>query len=61
MNTDFVVVELQQGTSQWLAWRHNGIGSSEALAIMGENRFESASMLLQKKCGPCDSGDVYLV
>ena len=52
MNTNFVVVELQQGTSQWLAWRHNGIGSSEASTIMGENRFESASMLLQEKRGP---------
>ena len=47
MNTDFVVVELQQGTSQWLAWRHNGIGASAASTIMGENRFERASMLLQ--------------
>ena len=52
MNTNFVVVELQQGTSQWLAWRHNGIGASEASTIMGENRFESASMLLKKKRGP---------
>ena len=52
MNTDFAVVELQQRTSQWLAWRHNGIGASEASTIMGENRFESASMLLQKKRGP---------
>ncbi|MQF70352.1 hypothetical protein FIM12_08485, partial [SAR202 cluster bacterium AD-804-J14_MRT_500m] len=52
MNTNFVVVELQQGTSQWLAWRHNGIGSSEASTIMGENRFERASKLLQEKRGP---------
>jgi len=52
VNTNFVVVELQQGTSQWLAWRHNGIGASEASTIMGENRFESASMLLKKKRGP---------
>ena len=52
MNTKCVVVELQQGTSQWLAWRHNGIGSSQASTIMGENRFESPSMLLQEKRGP---------
>ena len=52
MNTNFVVVELQQGTSKWLAWRHNGIGSSEASTIMGENRFQRASSLLQKKRGP---------
>ena len=52
VNNSFVVVELQQGTRQWLTWRHNGIGSSEASTIMGENRFESASMLLQEKRGP---------
>ena len=51
MNTNFVVVELEQGTRQWLAWRQNGIGASEASTIMGENRFESASKLLEEKRG----------
>ena len=51
MNANFIVVELQQGTSEWLAWRHNGIGGSDASTIMGENRFASASMLLQEKRG----------
>ena len=49
---DFVVVELQQGTSEWLAWRHNGIGASDASTIMEENRFQSPSGLLQQKRGP---------
>jgi putative phage-type endonuclease len=54
VNANFVVVELQQGTSQWLAWRHNGIGSSEASTVMrwGERRSKTASKLLQKKRGP---------
>jgi putative phage-type endonuclease len=52
VNTEFLVIELQQGTSQWLAWRHKGIGASEASTIMGENRFKSASTLLQEKRGP---------
>ena len=52
MDTHFALVEVQQGTSEWLAWRHKGIGASEASAVMGENRFESASMLLKKKRGP---------
>ena len=52
MDTKCFVIELQQGTHQWLVWRHNGIGSSEASTIMGENRFESALMLLQQKRGP---------
>lgn len=54
MNVNFVVVELEQGTSQWLAWRHNGIGASEASTVMrwGESRSKTASKLLQKKRGP---------
>ena len=51
MNTNFTLVELEQGTSEWLAWRHNGIGASEASTIMGENRFQSTSVLLQEKRG----------
>ena len=54
MNVNFAVVELEQGTSQWLAWRHNGIGASEASTVMrwGESRSKTASKLLQKKRGP---------
>ena len=52
MNANFIVVELQQGPSEWLAWRHNGIGGSDASTIMGENRFESPSGLLHQKRGP---------
>jgi putative phage-type endonuclease len=54
VNVNFVVVELEQGTSQWLAWRHNGIGASEASTVMrwGESRSKTASKLLQKKRGP---------
>jgi putative phage-type endonuclease len=52
MNTShFTVVELQQGTAEWLEWRHNGIGASDASTIMGENRFKSAAQLLQEKRG----------
>ncbi|HEX7261674.1 MAG TPA: YqaJ viral recombinase family protein, partial [Luteolibacter sp.] len=43
---------LEQGTTEWLTWRHEGIGASEASTIMGENRFESAASLLHKKCSP---------
>ena len=48
----FTIVELQQGTAEWLEWRHNGIGASDASTIMGENRFKSAAQLLQEKRGP---------
>jgi putative phage-type endonuclease len=52
MNSDFVIVELQQGTQEWLEWRHKGIGASDASTVMGENRFKSAAELLQEKRQP---------
>lgn len=51
-NPKFVVVDLEQGTREWLEWRHNGIGASDASTIMGENRFSSAAALLREKRGP---------
>ena len=48
----FNVVELQQGTREWLEWRHNGIGASDASSVMGENRFKSTAQLLQEKRAP---------
>lgn len=48
----FTIVELEQGSQEWLAWRHKGIGASEAPAIMGENPWKSADDLLQEKRGP---------
>jgi putative phage-type endonuclease len=47
----FTIVPLQQGTDDWREWRHNGIGASDASAIMGENRFKSVAQLLQEKRG----------
>jgi putative phage-type endonuclease len=48
----YVIVELQQSTTEWREWRHNGIGASDASTIMGENRFKSAAQLLNEKRGP---------
>jgi putative phage-type endonuclease len=58
LNANFFIVrqfaggELEQGTKEWLEWRHEGIGASEAATVMNENRFESASALFQKKWNP---------
>ena len=52
MTTEFSLVDLEQRTTEWLTWRHKGIGASDASTIMGENRFESPSSLLQQKRGP---------
>jgi len=51
MNTAYTVVNLQQGTNEWLEWRSNGIGASDAPAIMGENPWKSPAYLLSEKLG----------
>ncbi len=44
-------ITLEQGTAEWLAWRTQGIGASEAPAILGENPWKSRRALLAEKCG----------
>ena len=50
-NMSYTIVNLQQGTKEWLEWRSQGIGASDAPTIMGENPWKSAAYLLQEKCG----------
>jgi putative phage-type endonuclease len=47
----FTEVLLSQGTPEWLSWRKNGIGASDAPAIMGENPWKTAAQVLSEKCG----------
>ncbi len=51
VNTAYTIVNLQQGTNEWLEWRSNGIGASDAPAIMGENPWKSSAHLLSEKLG----------
>jgi putative phage-type endonuclease len=51
MNSAYTVVNLEQGTTEWLEWRSNGIGASDAPAIMGENPWKSSARLLAEKLG----------
>lgn len=51
MNSAYTVVNLEQGTTEWLEWRGNGIGASDAPAIMGENPWKSSARLLAEKLG----------
>ena len=51
-NAHFVIVDFEQGTNEWLDWRHDGIGASDASAVMGENRFRSANALMKEKRNP---------
>ena len=45
----YTIVTQEQGTPEWLAWRQQGIGASDASSIMGESRFKSAEALLHEK------------
>ena len=48
----FTIVELEQGSREWLKWRHNGIGGSDAPAVMGENPWKSVRALHREKTRP---------
>ncbi len=52
----FDIIALEQGTAPWLAWRHDGIGASEADAILGRNRWKSPAAVLKEKSGPARTG-----
>jgi putative phage-type endonuclease len=44
-------VTLEQGTADWLEWRHGGIGASDAPIIMHESPFKTAFGLWLEKTG----------
>jgi putative phage-type endonuclease len=51
------IVQLDQGTPEWLEWRHKGIGASDAPIIMEENPWKNIPDLLRHKRGaPRDQG-----
>jgi putative phage-type endonuclease len=47
----FTIVQLVQGTPEWLEWRNMGIGASDAPTLMGENPWKTATELLREKRG----------
>lgn len=49
MNEYYSMVKLEQGTPDWLAWRFEGIGASDAPAIMGQNPWKSRAKLMREK------------
>lgn len=48
----FSVVDHVQGSAAWLNWRHDGIGASDAPALMGENPWRSPAALFAEKVAP---------
>ncbi|WP_310497221.1 lambda-exonuclease family protein [Sandarakinorhabdus sp.] len=53
----FETVDLPQNSAAWLRWRHDGIGASEAPALMGENPWKSAERLFREKAAPPPAGN----
>jgi putative phage-type endonuclease len=51
-SVQFTIIELEQGTPEWIEWRHKGIGASDAPIIMGENLWKRSEELLREKRGP---------
>lgn len=51
MSNEYTVIQLQQGTTEWHEWRSNGIGASDAPAIMAENPWKNANLLMSEKLG----------
>ena len=52
----FIRREFDQGSIPWLRWRHDGIGGSDAPALMGENPWRSAGALFAEKVAPSRFG-----
>jgi putative phage-type endonuclease len=51
MDRPYTIIELEQGTPDWLGWRHHGIGASDAPAVMGESPWKNPDKLLREKRG----------
>lgn len=52
----FDLIDHEQGSIPWLRWRHDGIGGSDAPALMGENPWRSAKALFAEKAAPSRYG-----
>ncbi len=47
----YSLIDLDQGTPAWAAWRAGGIGASDAPAILNETPWKTRAQLLREKCG----------
>lgn len=51
MPSPYLRIQHEQGSADWHAWRSQGIGASEAAAILGENPWKSRKRVMAEKCG----------
>lgn len=49
--TAAILVDLVQGTPEWLTWRNTGIGASDTAVIMGESEDSTPYLLWAEKSG----------
>ena len=47
----YTVIQLDQRSPLWHAWRRDGLGASDAPTVMGENPYRSRDALLAEKLG----------
>ncbi|MCJ7483244.1 MAG: YqaJ viral recombinase family protein, partial [Thermodesulfovibrionales bacterium] len=47
----FIRLNFEQSTEEWLSWRRNGIGASDAPVVMGLSPWQKAGELLLLKTG----------
>jgi len=50
-NPPFVRLQFEQNTNEWLCWRREGIGASDAPVIMGQSPWQKENELLLLKTG----------
>ena len=56
INSDFTIVDLEQGSPKWHEWRRDGIGATNAKVAMG-NRGKGFDRLLRIKAGLEEESD----
>lgn len=55
------VIKLEQGTPEWLSWRKNGIGASDAPVLLNKAKFKDLETLYLEKVGELEEfkGNAY--
>lgn len=51
MTAPYIRINHRQGSGAWHAWRNQGIGASEAAAILGEYPWKNRKKVMAEKCG----------
>lgn len=55
LQSEELVTGIQQGTDDWLKWRQQGVGATDAAGIVGESKWDTALSIYAKKTGHTES------